>query len=294
LFGITHPSNAHIGDSIFEVSVQRDEQADVANGTYSVTEVFTIVSGAPFWFSARTEAFEENENGIATITINGTIQGLGRTLSPSFGAEGGLGFDRACSGFVNHVKPQLPFDASGIYVKYKPDATPSGLQTSNPTTFSITQSKCRGTVDFSIAYSDNPALNLPSGIVSRTCAINTVEPVRVQVSHPIPFRRLGPIIQDIKTPTEGTMSIQCQAQATNTGNSLNDTNRVIDFIEDELNRLKGTHANPANFDTIRVTGLQQNFSDVDLTCSATLDLAFTLDLAQTPTVTGDITLRKLS
>ncbi len=292
LFGMTHPSVA-TGGPIFEVSVQREETADIANGTYSVTEVFTIVSGVPFYFTQRTSSFEEDPGGIATVTIAGTVQGLGRTLSPSFGEEGGFGFDRAQSGFLNHVKPQLKWDASGVYVDYKEGTTSSGLAIFNPTAFSISENRCRGTIDFSVSYTDDPSANLPSGIVSRTCSVSFVEAVRLQASHAIPFRRLGNIWQDIKTPTEGSISISCQAQAKNTGNTTVDTNRAIEAVQDEINRLKSIHANPANYINLRITNISPQFSETDLTSNVTVDFSFTVDLAETPDINSDITLRTL-
>lgn len=292
LFNLTHPSNP-AGGPVFELSVSREEVADVSNGTYSVTEVFTIVSGAAYYFTSRTASFEEDQAGVATVTLAGTVQGLGRTISPSFGAEGGLGFYRACSGFINKVKPQLPWDASGVYIKYKEVPSASGLVLTRPTAYSIAENRCRGTISFSITYTDSPSANLPSGIASRTCSVSINEGIRVQASHAIPFRSLGPLIQDIKTTTEGTISVQCQAQATNTGDSAGDTNRAILFVQDELNRLKGVHANPANFITIRVTGLTQNLSDIELTCDATATFTFTVALGNVPDINSDISLRTL-
>lgn len=291
LFGFTHPSVAG-GGPVFEVSVQREEVADVANGTYSATETFSIVSGVPFYFTQKTEAFEENSDGVASVTLTGTVQGLGRTLSAGE-PDGGPGFARACSGFINSIRPQLKWDASGVYAKYKEGSAGSGLALFNPTSLSVTQNKCRGTVDFSASYTDDPSANLPSGITNRTCSVSTVEGLRLMVGHAIPFRRLGNIIQDIKTTTEGTISIQCQVQAKNTGNSTADTNLAIQFVEDELNRLRAINANPANFVTLRITNLNQQFSDTDLTSTATLEYTFTVDLANVPDVNSDISLRTL-
>lgn len=291
LWGFLHPSNPS-GGPIFEVSVQREETADIANGSYSVTEIFTIVSGVPFFFTQRTESFEEDQNGIANVTIDGTVQGLGRTLV-AMEPDGGVGFARACSGFINVVRPQLPWDASGVYVKYKVTTGGSGLALFNPTAYSISQNKCRGTVSFSVSYTDDPSANLPSGITSRTCSVNRVEGIRLFASHAIPFRRLGNLLQDIKTTTETTISIQCQAQAKNTGDTTLDTNRAIEFVQDEINRLKNQHANVADFITLRISNLSQQISDIELTCSATLDLIGTVDLATVASVGSDITLRTI-
>jgi hypothetical protein len=289
LFGITHPSNPN-GGPIFEVSVRREEVADIANGSYSATEVFQIVSGVPFFFTQRTESFEEGPDGIANITLAGTVQGLGRTITPG-NDVGGVGFERACSGFFSQVKPNLANDASGIYLKYKPDATPTGLATATPTAFSVTQNKCQGTIDFSISFTDDPQSNLPSGITNSSCSVARTNGLRLFATHAIPFRRLGNIVQDIKTTTEGSVSISCSATARNTGNQANDVNRAIAFVQDELNRLKAIHANPADFVTIRITNLSETFSERERTSSATLDFTFTVDLADVPDVNSDISLR---
>lgn len=294
MFGMVHPSNPS-GGPIFEVSVQREEVADVANGNYSVTEIFTIVSGVPFYFTSHTESFEEDQDGIATVSINGTVQGLGRTLVP-LEPDGGVGFARASSGFLNYIKPQLPWDASGVYIKYKVGSggtNGSGLAIFNPVSYSVSQNKCRGTIDFSVQYTDNPSANLPSGISSATSNVSTVEGIRLYARHPIPFRRIGSVIQDIHTTTDGTVSIQCQAQAKNTGNNIADTNRAIEYVQSEINRLKTIYGNPADYIDIKISGLSQQNSDFDRTCNATLELVFTIDLADAPTVNADINLRTL-
>jgi hypothetical protein len=211
-------------------------------------------------------------------------------------AEGGVGYFRAASGFANYVRPQLPWTASGVYLRFKSGsggAGGSGLALNNPTSFSISQNKCRGAIDFSITYTDNPAAYLPSGIASRSANVNIVEATRVQVSHSIPFRRLGSIIQDIKTPADGSISIQCQAVAKNTGNSTSDTNLAIAFVQDEINRLKDVYANSANYVTLRITGLNQQTSDIERSCNVTLEYGFTVDLATVQAIGSTITLRTL-
>jgi hypothetical protein len=288
-FGITHPSNP-AGGPIFEISVSREESADVANGSYSVTEVFTIVSGVPFYFTERTSSFSENEDGVATVTLQGKVQGLGRTLTLGQ-ADGGIGFSRALSGFVNYVRPQWPWDASGVYVKYK--THPSGLNLTNPSTLSVTENKCQGIIDFSVTYTDDRKFNLPSGIATLTSSVSRTDGIRVYASHPIPFRRLGPLLQDIRTTAEGSISITCQATAEFSGDTKADTNRAIATIQDELNRLRRIHANSSNFITLRIGSVEQQTSDHELTAQATVSYIFTLDLADVISPTTDITLRTI-
>lgn len=291
LFNATHPSNP-IGGPVFEVSHQREETADVANGSYSVVERFTIVSGVPFFFSNKTETYDEDANGVATVSVQGTVQGLGRTVDVPFGADGGRAFERASSGFINVVKPTLASIASGIYQRNKTNIG-SGLFVNNPTSLSISENKCRGTVGFSVSYTDDPSANIASGLANITSSVSITEANRLYASHAIPFRRLGNIVQDIKTTTEGTISISVQAQAKNTGNPTADTNRAILESQNELNRLKAVYANEADYQTIRISNINQQNSDKDLSCSATLDFIFTVDLASVPAVGSDISLRSL-
>jgi hypothetical protein len=296
LFNITHPSNP-AGGPIFEVSVQREEVADVANGSYSVTEIFRIVSGVPFYYTSKTQSYDEDQNGTATVTIAGTVQGLDRTINTSFGAEGGLGFHRAVSGFQTCIRPELPWEASGVYFKYKQSSVAnngSGLNLTSPQSISISENRCRGTVDFSFTYTDDPLAFLPSGIVSQSCNVSITNGVRVFASHAIPYRSLGNIVQDILTTSEGTISIQCQAQARNTGSPTDDTNRAIIFVQEEINRLKNQHANPADFVNIRLSNLTEDFSDVELTSNVTAEFIFTVALANVQSVSSPITLRTLS
>ncbi len=288
-FNFIHPSNP-AGGPIFEVSVQREEIADVANGSYSATEIFSIVSGVPFFYTSKTDAFTEDEHGIATVTLQGTIQGLGRTNTTGLGLDGGVGFQRAVSGFKNVIQPQLIYDASGLYIRYKINIMGSGLAVNNPQAISLTENKCRGTIQFSYTYTDNPAAFLPSGIANRTLSVTRNDGIHVFASHPIPFRRLGNLIQDINTTTEGSISIQCQATAKNTGDNKADTNRAITFVQDELNRLRKIHANPSNFISLRVGSLTQSNSDIELNANATITYLATIDVANTLDANSDIAL----
>jgi len=290
MFDITHPSNP-AGGIVYEVAVSRRETADVARGTYSVTESFTIVSGVPFYFTSQTESFEEDNNGVGTVTLGGTVQGLGRTLTKDT-AKGGMGFERAASGFLNVVKPGLPSQATEVYNRYKlPHG--SGLNLTQPTSYSVSENKCRGTIDFSITYTDDIAANLPSGISSRNCSTSVTEGIRVRASHPIPFRRFGNLIQDIRTTSEGSISLTCDAQAISTGNPDDDTNRAIQAVQDELNRLRGIHARAADYITLRVNGVTQDIDDRALSCTATVTYAFTVDLASIQGDTTAINLRMI-
>ncbi len=212
------------------------------------------------------------------------VQGLRRT---NLNADGGQGFANALSGFQNQIRPNLPLDASGVWLRYKINPTASGLVVDNPQNINITENQFLGTVQYSYSYTDDPAESLPSGIAERTCSVNKTFSTRVFASHPIPFRFLGNKVQDIETTKEGRIVITCSATAKNTGDNVVDTNRAINYVEEEYNRLR---PNTADYVTLRLDDLQFTYSDVDLTATVTGTSIFTQELSAAPTAEADISL----
>lgn len=290
-FSLIHPSNPN-GGPIFEVSVSREEEADVANGTYNAKEVFRIVSGVPFFYTRRNGSFALDAQGVATVSIEGTVQGLGRTLTTGH-PLGSLGYERAASGFINQIRPQIPWEASGLYVKYKEGSLGSGLVITKPQSVSVSENRCQGQISFSFSYTDDPGANVPSGIVSLTTEVSRTEGIRLLASHPIPLRRLGNLLQDIQTTIPGNVTINANCQALNTGNYITDTNLAISSIQDEINRLRHIHADPNDYVTLRITGLQHNVNEKELSSNASITYEFTIDLANAPSPSADISLRTI-
>jgi hypothetical protein len=134
---------------------------------------------------------------------------------------------------------------------------------------------------------------LPSGISAFTSSVTRTDGIRLLASHPIPLRRLGPLVQDIRTTTEGSVAITCQAKAKFSGDTKADTNRAIAAVQDEINRLRKIHANSVDFITLRIGGLEQQASDKELTSQATVTFVFTVDLASVEDPTADITLKSI-
>lgn len=275
--------------TIQPISTKRTESINLGDGTYEVNEIFVVVSGVATAFDARTSAFEENEQKIATITINGVVQGLGRT---NLNTDGGIGFTNAFNFFQNSIRPNLSLDASGVYVKYKSPITGgSGLNVTIPVTASITENKFLGTIQYNYSYNDDPTRVLPSGIVELQTNVTRVEALKLFASHPIPFRRIGNIIQAIETTTEGTITVTSNARALSTGNKTVDTNLAILTTENEINRFR---PNSASFITLRLNNVNQTYSDSDLSSQAVVSWTFTLDKAETPNADSAIILKYLT
>ncbi len=271
------------------ISTRRTESVDLAGGSYQATEVFVIASGNVTAFDQRTVSFEENDQKIATVNINGTVQGLGRT---NYNLDGGVGFTNAYGFFQNTVRPFLPADASGVYVKYKSPLTGgSGLNIVIPITANIVENEFLGTVQYTFSYNDDPRRVLPSGIIELQTTVSRVEALRLFASHPIPFRRLGNIIQDIATTIEGSYTINSSARAISTGDKKADTNLAIATLESEINRVR---PNAVDFITLRVDALNETYSDSELSAQVTLTYKFTSDLSEAPSADSPIILKYLS
>jgi len=268
--------------NIYDVSLQRSESIDTLGGSYSVTENFILASGSDPYVHERTSSYEEDENGIVRVVMNGTVRGLGRT---NLNTDGGVGYAQALAGF-NTIRSQFGSDASGVYNDFQQGA--GTLYTTSPISLSITKSKYNGTIAYNVSYTDDPSEDLPSGIVESTSSIQRNEAGRLYASHPIPFRRLGNVIQDIKTTTEGQIIITTSAKSENTGNASNDVNRAIAFIQDEINRLR---PNPASFQSLRLEGGPNvTYSDKELTAQATVTYIFVVDLSSVNSADSDIVL----
>lgn len=237
----------------------RSEQHDIAQGSFSAAERFTLSSGN--FIHTQTSQFSTDSNGITTVTLNGNIRGLGR---------GDTAFDRAQNAFQNQIRGNLPADASGVYSSFGGEAT---IFTTNPSTFSVTRNQFAGTVDYTTAYTDSPADNLPSGILDFGISVQIQPPSRQFASFLIMERALGPVVQDVGTSNEGTYTVQGSA----VGKPSFSFNDLLAFVEDKINEKRPS---AANYITLR-PGAQSVTRDEDNnTVQFNVSWIFTLDLSQ--------------
>lgn len=284
------PSGSDVG--FYELTTSREETVNLDTATYGVTEVFKLVSGLHPFIDERNSQYALNSDGIATVTINGTIRGLGRTNDkPTAGfsrSSGGTGFANALSGFNNKVRPLLATDAIGIYTKYLGSGT---LATNKAQSFSITETPCLGTISYGVSYTDDPSQNLPSGIAELTSSVQITDPTVLFASHSIPFRAIGNLLQDIFTSSPGTYTIQASCRALNTGDRITNTNRAIEVLEQEMIRLQ---PNIANYITLRLSSRSFSTDDINRGATATYTWTFTKDIATVPSPTAPVSLGRIS
>lgn len=283
------PSGSNVG--FYEVSTSRAETVNLADGTYAATEEFKLVSGLQPYVDQRTAQVQIDEDSITTVTIQGTIQGLGRTNEGAPEAagrtSGGIGFVHALSGFNNSIRPNFHSDGIIVYDRFGG----SGVLVSSPQSLNITQNQCAGTVGYSVTFTDDPTENLPSGIEERTCSVQLTDPVRETAQQLTPFRALGPIFQRICTTSAGSYQVQCSVRATNTGDRVVDTNLAIEHAESEMTRLA---PNPADYVDLYISSRSRTIDDTARSITASLTWTFSQDIATVPGDTAPVSLGRIS
>lgn len=270
-----------VAANLFEFQRSRTESVDLETGTYEVTETFVYVSGTLPYADAQSFTYDKDSEGVVNVSVQGTIQGYPRSDGTD---DPYAAFYNAQSGYLNTIEPGLPALASGLYTNYGGSGT---LAVTNPQSINITENRFLGTLAYSLQYTDDPAEVLPSGIVEQTLNVQRKDGIRLMVSHVIPQRRLGNVLQDIQTPTPGTFTITATAKSENTGDVVADVNRAISHVQDLVNQ---NRPNPAEFINIRLVDVTQDHSKIELTANVTVSYEFVMDLAQVNAPDSDIIL----
>lgn len=270
--------------TLFEYQRTRSESVDVDTGSYEVNETFVYVSGTVPYSDSRTYQYSKDREGIVTIQVNGTVEGYPRSDGTD---EPYAGFYNAESGYQNALYPHLYTEANEVYARYGG----SGTLATGAIQYSITEARFNGTLQYALTYTDDPNENLPSGIVEQSIQVDRTDAIRMRQSHVIPHRRIGNIVQDIGTPTEGQIRITASAKAENTGDEVVDTNRAISHIQDLINQ---NRPNPNDFIQLYMGGKKQQHDKKSLSASATVTYNFIVDLATVQEANTDVILNPTS
>lgn len=276
----------------YEITTSREETVGVENGSYAVTENFKLISGLLPFADERTAQFQLDDANVTTITLQGTVRGMGRTNdgapAGASRSSGGTGFVNALSGFNALVRPVWTGDALEVYDRYGGSGI---LVIDRPQSISISQTPCAGTVGYSVTYTDNPTENLPSGIQERSCSVQRTDPVVANAIIGVPFSALGPVFQRLCTTSEGSYGVQCNITATNTGDEVLNTNRAIEVAEQDIIRLQPT---PADYIELKLTGRTQTVDRINRSIAVTYTWTFSQPIDTVPSDTGPITLGRIS
>lgn len=171
----------------------RSENVDVQAGSFQVTEQFTLSSGN--FTHLQTGQFQTDNNGITTVSVDGTVRGLGRH---------DFAFTNALSAFNSNIESTIPDKAKEIYSRFSGSGT---LFTSRPQSRAISQNEFTGVITYNRSYTDDPSSDLPNDIQDASVQVSNNEPVQAHATIPIINRSDGPIVQDIATTRPGSYSI---------------------------------------------------------------------------------------
>lgn len=243
----------------------RAESCDPQAGSYSISESYTLCSGS--YIHTHSATLSIDDASVGTLSVEGTIQGLGR---------GEQAFTRAKTGYTS-LKSHFPAYASGYYSELGGEGT---IYTSNYTSFSVTRNPFNGTVQYNYSYSDSPAENLPSGIQDFTLTVADKKPVRLYASFAIMERALGNVVQDIGTSTEGQFTIS--------GNAIGKTGypfaSLLSFVQDKINEKRPLSI---NYQTLRLSEKTVTKDEDKNTVNFSLTWDYTVELSSAA-IDGDV------
>lgn len=196
------------------------------DGKYSITDNFTAISGAPInpWTETFTINHNMDDSFKRTITINGTIQGLGSGWSTSWQnfADNTTGTSffpvyqtpsvskyLCASGGYSAIKSQIFNRAFSVAFPSGSGSTPGQLYYNSsrfpfytgsinpiPLSISVDHDFNNGSITYNYTYDTRP-LNLVSGSLSENLSVEDSYSTRSYATMPIISRR--PIFQDLGT-----------------------------------------------------------------------------------------------
>jgi len=228
----------------------RSENANEANGSYEITQTFVLSSGV--YAHTVNTSFDVDADGQVTINIDGHVIGLGRGVQR---------FQNALTGW-NDIKLRLLNMASGVYRRN------GGIYdlSQSPSTYSIAESEDVGTIDYSYTYLDTTEI-LPSGIREFEINRDITEPVGLYASHVIVNKTDGPIVQDLGTSIEGTVSI--------TGRAVKESDYPLASLKSYINTKIEALAPTGYGTSYRVTSKTYRIDDTGNVVEFTIEWTFT-------------------
>lgn len=210
-------SSADIG-AYSEYNRIRTSSTDLASGSYSLTTTFTLSRESVYIEISGN--YTRDESGDASISIEGTIQGLS-TKNPDAAQHDKITQARSAfdtiAGNLKSASKIYQYANDKIYDKFQIDKTGVSLR-DVPLNYSFGENKNNGTITFNVTYKVCPGevVSLLNSITGALVAQATiVDNNRLGAGHdfnqiviiPIVGRAAGPVIQDMTTTKERTRSV---------------------------------------------------------------------------------------
>ena len=228
---------------------KRVQNIDKSAGSFNVTETWLLVDSTvstlegtatgdglgenPVVETMEISKNESKEEGVITVEINGSIEGLARESDwetdsgkPQHDAAQAAQttmakykFDQANRRF-KYLAPYLyqiahkTVEAGGVDPANQIAASPIFTNTSlnpRPVTKSITVNKSAGTINYSVSYDNRATVCIP-GALTETITVEDTQPHHIFAETPVIGRRRGPVFQDINTQSAWRRTLTIEVQ----------------------------------------------------------------------------------
>jgi hypothetical protein len=186
----------------------RTENIDKTNGSYSLTDTWILSSGTAYE-NYTASLSTTNDNGIVSVSIDGTIRGL-----TSIPASGNIYGGSLAQEYINTYNS--PYDNAILKYRQVSNNGQFGLTSHiykrasnlvglflNPVPFSVSlgANEFTGEINYNVSFDTRP-LNFISGVLSESISIQDTYPGDVFATIPVIGRPTGPILQYLGTRTE--------------------------------------------------------------------------------------------
>ena len=254
LFGLNLPNPiTHGADHQYVgFDYKRNQSVDVRSGTYSITETWVLAPANSQATESISFDFSEDEQGVVSCTVNGTIEGLyatqGRdgsiTDPPALGVNFGVGTApvppygtyNGPEGSENSkmIAAEVRYNSiialmyQTVYQEMSRMIDLSGLSVNpQPVSRSVAKQPDTGTISYSTSYSTRTVNFIPF-VKTEDISLNDTYPGMVAAQHQVLGRRNGPVLQSIGTQTawSRSLNISCTVDTHRPYLCIDDANEV--------------------------------------------------------------------
>ena len=188
----------------------RNEDINVSDGSYSVTETWLVASGTDFE-NYSMSITSDNQNPFVNVSVQGKIKGLS-SLVPSSIYYGGQYADHKLisssdkhdprflvSPYMNALEKWYTISRSGVFgytsdIYRRANSTVAVELNSQPLDISLAMNEYAGEIDYSLSF-DNRPTNIISGVLFENISVSETYPGDVFAAIPVIGRKTGPVLQ---------------------------------------------------------------------------------------------------
>jgi len=208
----------------------RTESIDIAAGTYSIEDSWTIASGVvPAYEQFDMSVSTETGSAFVAVNVNGTIRGASsvsvadRTKPEPVGQTR---YDRASDKYYQ-ISNNGQFGIGSTIYK-RANGCCEQVLNSQPASLSLSTNEFTGEISYSITF-DNRPTNIFTGVMSESIVVNDTMPGDVYASIPVLGRKTGPVLQymDMRTEYKRSLNIEMQLDYTDIGYGSSRNNLLL-------------------------------------------------------------------